>query len=206
ILSEGMPYRLTESDDCLKGVPNASDSFASALWALDYLHWWAAHGASGVNFHNTEWLTTDTVYYDPAADALRIHPKAYAIKAFDLGCHGRVAPLTIASRGKLDLTAYAVWDTNDLYVTIIDKDHGKDALPAAVTIRAIGFSTGRVETMNLLPPDGNVGATNGITLGGAPITNHAPWRGRWRPLETAKSGCAIVVAAGSAAIVKIPAR
>ena len=64
ILAKGMPYRMTESDDCLKGVPNASDAFASALWGLDYLHWWAAHGASGVNFHNTEWLKTDTVYFD----------------------------------------------------------------------------------------------------------------------------------------------
>ncbi len=56
VAAAGMRYRLTESNDYLTGVPGASDAFASALWALDYLHWWAAHGAAGVNFHNKQWL------------------------------------------------------------------------------------------------------------------------------------------------------
>lgn len=204
VLGQGMPYRLTESDDCLKGVPGASDSFASALWALDYLHWWAAHGASGVNFHNTEWFATDTVYYDQATDDFHIHPKAYAIKAFDLGSHGRVARLTISPGGKLDLTAYAVCDRSNLYVTIINKGHGRGAPSALATIVAKGFSAGHFEVMDLLAPNGNIGATNGITLGGAPITNHAPWQGRWTRLKASPNyGCAIVVPAGSATIVKL---
>ena len=48
----GMKFALTESNDYLIGVPGASNSFASALWALDYMHWWVEHGASGVNFQN----------------------------------------------------------------------------------------------------------------------------------------------------------
>ncbi len=58
----GLPFRLTELDDHVRGVTNASDAFVSALWALDCMHWWAAHGARGVNFQNTEWLRTDTFY------------------------------------------------------------------------------------------------------------------------------------------------
>ena len=45
-------YRFTEANDFTGGVTNASNAFASALWALDFMHWWAAHGASGINFHN----------------------------------------------------------------------------------------------------------------------------------------------------------
>ncbi|HZC40334.1 MAG TPA: hypothetical protein VE343_06635, partial [Streptosporangiaceae bacterium] len=45
VAAAGLGYRLTESNDYLTGVPGASDAFAAALWALDYLHWWAAHGA-----------------------------------------------------------------------------------------------------------------------------------------------------------------
>jgi len=44
----GMRFRLTESNDYLVGVPGGSNSFASALWALDFMHWWAEHGASGI--------------------------------------------------------------------------------------------------------------------------------------------------------------
>lgn len=61
VLADKLAYRLTESDDFLGGVDGASDAFASALWTLDYMHWWAAHGAAGVNFHNNQWLYQDTI-------------------------------------------------------------------------------------------------------------------------------------------------
>ena len=39
VAAAGLRYRLTEANDYLGGVPGASNAFASALWALDYLHW-----------------------------------------------------------------------------------------------------------------------------------------------------------------------
>ncbi|HZV33512.1 MAG TPA: hypothetical protein VFB72_02970 [Verrucomicrobiae bacterium] len=79
VVKDGLAYRLTESNDYLVGIENASDTLASALWALDYMHWWAAHGCAGVNFHNKSWLLTDTIYLD-SSGKFRIHPKAYGIK------------------------------------------------------------------------------------------------------------------------------
>ena len=119
----GVPYRLTESNDYLTGVPGASNSFASALWALDYMHWWAAHGAQGVNFHNNQWISTDTLaprnnmWVAPAkclsgpCSNFYATPKGYGIKAFNIGGHGY--PLDISMRGSAvpkngNLTAYAV--------------------------------------------------------------------------------------------------
>src|ERR1035438_4383631 len=169
VMAEGLPYRMTESDDYLKGIANASDSFASALWALDYLHWWAAHGCAGVNFHNTEWLKTDTVYFDAASRNFRNNPKAYGIKAFDIGSHGRVEPVAVANASGLNLTAYAVSNPTNLFVTIINKEHGAGARAAAVTIAPAGFSPGQPAVMFLQAPDGNAGATNGMTLGGGAI-------------------------------------
>ena len=54
----GLPYRFTEANDHYSGgAKDASDTFAGALWALDFLHWWMAHTAlSGVDFHNTQWV------------------------------------------------------------------------------------------------------------------------------------------------------
>src|SRR5207302_5319104 len=66
VAAAGLRFRLTESNDYLVGVPGASNGYAAALWALDHLHWWAAHGAAGVNFHNKQWLFTDTIVPDPA--------------------------------------------------------------------------------------------------------------------------------------------
>lgn len=203
ILAEGIPYRMTESDDCLKGVPNASDSFASALWGLDYLHWWAAHGASGVNFHNTEWLKTDTVYLDTDSDEYRINPKAYAIRAFDLGSHGRVVPVTVAFRTKLNLSAYAVCDKTNLCITIINKEHGPGARSATVTIIPKAWEIGGVQGMNLLARQLNIGAMRGITLGNSSIVNNARWQGQWQSLDHDKNSCTVSVPAASAAMIRI---
>lgn len=203
VLAEGMPYRMTESDDCLKGVPNASDSFASALWALDYLHWWAAHGASGVNFHNTEWFKTDTVYLDQTSGDYCINPKAYAIKAFDLGSHGYVEPVTIGSRKKLNLTAYATCDKTNLYVTIINKEHGLRASSASVEIAPNGFSASGVQAMFLSAPNSDVGAKDGITLGNSSIPNDGLWRGQWKSLDPDKNVCTVIVPAATAAVIKM---
>ena len=90
VAAAGLRYRLTEANDYLGGVPGASDGFASALWTLDFLHWWAAHGAGGVNFHNKQWLDTDTIVPDPGAPGrYATTPKGYGIAAFSLGRPGR---------------------------------------------------------------------------------------------------------------------
>ena len=206
VVKKGFPFRLTESNDYTHGVTNASDAFASALWALDYMHWWAAHGARGVNFQNTEWLRTDTFYPDTSGD-YQIHPKAYAIKAFDLGSHGCVEPVAVDDTNGLNLTAYAIGDSTNLCVTIINKEHGTTAQDASVTIAAKGIVPASVATMFLTAPNGDVAATSGVTLGGATITNNAPWEGKWTPLQSSDAGqCSVKVPAASAVLVKITAR
>jgi len=206
VMKDGFLVRLTESDDYTHGVSGASDAFASALWALDYMHWWAAHNARGVNFQNTEWLATDTFHPD-ASGNYQINPKAYGIKAFDLGGHGRVEPVATGNPDNLDLTAYAVGTATDVFVTIINKEHGPGARAAAVSISLKGFSTGDVNTMLLEAPGDNVGATSGITLGGAPIVNDAPWRGQWTAVDPPPNAlCVVTVPSASAIIIKIAER
>ncbi len=202
-LAEGLPCRMTEANDYLRGITNASDAFASALWALDYMHWWAVRGCAGVNFHNNQWLKTDTVYLDGATGEYRINPKAYAIKAFDLGSHGCVEPVVMGNIAGLNLTAYAVGDGTNIYVTIINKEHGMGARNAAVTISPEGLAAKNAAVMFLTAPNSDPGATNGITLGGASISNHAPWTGQWTALNSVTNRqCTIIVPATSAAVVK----
>src|SRR5262249_3011696 len=80
--ASGLTSPLPESNVYLVGVPGASDAFAAALWALDHLPWWAAHGAAGINFHNRRQLSTATIVPDPAGgEGWAINPKGYGIKA-----------------------------------------------------------------------------------------------------------------------------
>ncbi len=201
VAKAGLPFRLTELNDHVHGVTNVSNAFVSALWALDAMHWWAAHGAAGVNFQNSQWLYTDTFYPD-ASGNYQIYPKAYALKAFELGSTGCIEPVTVGNTQDLNLTAYAIGNAANLCVTIINKEHGAGARDAAVTIVASGFPLKSATAMFLTAPDGNVGATSGVTLGGATITNNAPWRGQWTALTASPSGpCKVRVPAASAAVV-----
>jgi hypothetical protein len=206
VVKKGFPFRLTESDDHVHGRENASDTFTAALWALDYSHWWAAHGAAGVNFQNTEWLTTDTFHVD-AATNYQIYPRAYGIKAFDIGGHGHVESVVIGNTNDLNLAAYAVGDETNVFVTVINKEYGPGARDASVSILLKGSSSANAATMVLTAPNGNVQATNGITLGGGVITNDAPWHGEWTALKPSAEGqYKVKVSSASAAVIKIQTR
>jgi hypothetical protein len=205
VIAAGLRYRLTESNDYLGGVPGASNAFASALWALDYLHWWAAHEAAGVNFHNKQWLYTDTIVPDPAvAEGYAITPKGYGIKAFTLGSAGQVKPVAISNADGINLTAYCIGGTGEDYVTIINKTQGALAADAAVTIVPPGRGLPRVQLMTLTSGAPGDAAPASATLGGAAITGNTPWNGKWNTLPArAREGIRLTVRAATAAIVRI---
>lgn len=214
LVDEGVPYRMTEANDSLHGVVGASNGFASALWALDYMHWWAAHHIAGVNFHNNPWIPTDTIVPDPnpcgasGCGNYRATAKALGMKAFSLGSHGFVEPVTIDNAKKINLTAYAVGSDGELYVTIINKTHTstQDAIVAQVVIDAPGFDNATVDSMVLTDGDpGNAALMTG-TLGGTGISNNTPWRGRWTPLASERGGMiSLPVESTTAVVVRIRA-
>ncbi len=205
VVADGMRYRLTESNDYLTGVPGASNAFASALWALDYMHWWAGHAAGGVNFHNKQWIYTDTIIQDPSSNgtAFQIAPKGYGIKAFTLGSAGRVHPVDVRSEG-VNVTAYCIGGGREYFVTVINKTQGTDAEDAAATILAGGLGVSGADVMMLAGDSPGDASGYGATIGGAPIVGDAPWRGEWTHLGRGPQGeIRLTVPATSAAIVRI---
>lgn len=213
LVANGVPYRMTEANDCLHGVFGASDGYAAALWSLDYLHWWAAHGAAGINFHNNPWIPTDTVVPDPnpcpktGCTNYRVSPKGYGIKAFDLGSHGSVMPVSLSNPGKVNLTAYAVGTSQDVYVTIINKTHSTthDVTNVDAVIDLKGFHPVSAESIALSNGEPGNAATMNATLGGATITNSAPWEGKWTPVKVRHGVVHVPVPSTSAVVVKLHA-
>ena len=207
--SDGFPvYRSTEFNSYVApypGLPGGNNVFASALFACDAAHWWAAHGSSGVNFHTFLGKYNATVFYD-ANSNYTIFPIGYGQKAFDVGGHGSVIPVTITTNTSgLNVTAYGVGSTSNVFVTIINKEYGNGAQNASVIIAPAGITNGSVQAMFLMATNGAF-ATNGVTLGGAVIPNNAPFQGQWTPMGFLTNGqCVVTVPITSVAIVQIQA-
>ena len=182
-------------------LPSGNHTFSTALFALDFMHWWAAHGCLSVHFHtglkgfNAGLHLGTNGDYEP-------YPISYGIAAFSIGGHGSADSMAIKNPDNVDLTAYAVTDTNNnLFVTIINKEHGTNARNATVTINACGKSAG---VIYLKAPNDDVTETSGVTLGGSTIDDSSPWQGKWDSLDsTGTAGCDVNVETSSAAIVKI---
>ncbi len=159
-----------------------------------------------MNFHNKQWLYTDTIVPDPgsAGAGYAVTPKGYGIKAFTLGSAGRVKPAQIGNPDGINLTAYCIGGADEDYVTIINKTHGAEAADAAVTILPPGPRLRGAEMMTLA--GGEPGDATGAraTLGGAAITGDTPWDGTWSALPAgADAGISLTVRATTAAIVRI---
>ncbi len=95
--SARVPYRICETNSFSGGGrPGVSDTFAAALWALDYLCVLAWHGAAGVNMETGVNQLDFISSYSPIADDEHGHftaaPEYYGMLAFAEGCRGeRVA-------------------------------------------------------------------------------------------------------------------
>jgi hypothetical protein len=203
----GFPYRTTEFNSYVANYPGVwggNNTFAAALFSCDAAHWWAAAGSAGANFHTYLGKYNATVTYD-ANGNYQVYPMGYGQALFSLGSKGAVVPMTVTNTSSLNLTAYGVITNTNLYVTIINKEYGSGADNASVTIIPTGFGSGTVQAMYLTSPDG-VYATNNVTLGGAYITNNAPFQPQWTSLGSLTNGqCVVTVPESSAALVLIQA-
>jgi hypothetical protein len=199
--SHGLAYRFTEANTHVAPISTeiGNHSFATALFALDFMHWWAAHDCSSINFHTGAAGFNAALDFSPDGHYVP-YPICYGIAAFGAGGQGDADSMTIKNPDRLNLTAYAVTDTNNnLFVTVVNKENGKSGRSGTVTINAVGASA---SVMYLSAPE--ITDTSGVTLGGAMINDAAPWTGQWSLLaSTNADGCEIKVAASSAAIVKV---
>ena len=191
-----LSFRLAETNSFFHGgAREASNTFASALWGLDYLHWFAAHGAAGINFHTGDTVSSQSGGPSTAAlyavfvssiNGYHMRPLAYAVKAFDVGGHGRVVPVSLNSADGINLTAYAVLShPGDIFLTLINKEHDNGARAAKIRVATTSpYATGRAMFLRA----GDVSATEGVTLGEAAMEDDGTWNGRFSELPAPSEG------------------
>jgi hypothetical protein len=194
VMADGLPYRMEETNSFYNGgARNVSDTFAAALWGLDYLYWWAEHHAGGVNFHTGDSVaagdkstTCQYASFVRDGDGYAVHPIGYALAAFELGSHGKLVPISLTSPTPHNVRAYGVTRVDGNFIlTVINKEH--DAAPLTLTAD-VGARYARADSMALLAPRNDLAATAGLTLGGATIDTTANWQGAWTALQPPTAG------------------
>lgn len=205
------PFRLSETNNYwYSGLDGASNAYASALWALDYMYWWALRGSLGMNFHTGDKVggTSMVAHYATFAtdgDTMDVRPLSYALKAFNIGGNGTVVPVTISDAPQI--TAYAKRNGHGfLYVTIINKQHGGNAgnreieLSIADNVKNL-FSA---DYILMQTPDGDILRKKGVTLADHYISGLGEWNpGPWKKARIEGKKIRLSIPPASAVILKV---
>jgi hypothetical protein len=207
VAKANLPYRLEETNSFYNaGAEGVSNSYASALWGLEYLWYWADHDAVGVNFHTGDKTAANGNHlrnswyalFWKQGDGFDPHPLAYGCKAFDLGSHGKRLAVKLDGADE-NLHAHAVLlDDGRVAVTLINMNHAADS-PALTGSFPTAFSGAEYWTMSAV--DGNIAATKGVTLGGAAITDQGVWAGVAMPIVPDNATVSVTVPKASAVVV-----
>jgi hypothetical protein len=204
--SANVPYRICETNSCFGGgKPGVSDTFASALWGLDFLFTLASANASGVNLETGVNHLGFISSYSPLGDDehgnYSAKPLYYAMLAFTQASRGRRVDVQYDA-GDLNVKAYAVLgDDQRLTMTLINKEAARDVEVSIASTRA--FTSGSL--MQLAAP--TLESKGEVTLGGSAVDIDGQWGAdRRKPLATQGNECALSLPAASAAFVTLEAQ
>lgn len=195
-----IPYRICETNSCFGGgKPGVSDTFASALWGLDFLFTLAAGNSAGADLQTGVNQLGFISSYSPIGEDERgnyiAKPLYYGMLAFTQASRGSKIALDYEQSG-MNLKAYGVKDpAGRLFVTIINKEALMDAsLSLAIPVRS-----GRGSVMRLTGP--SLDSKSGVTLGGSMVSSDGKWAPAHEELVPVQRGeCQVHLPAASAAI------
>lgn len=162
------PFRMTEGNSCYNGGKrDVSDTFASALWAADYMLYLAQSGYAGVNFHGG-----GNGIYTPIAGDTEHGYTARAIYYGLLFAEQFADSTMVETRveaGAANVTAYAAKSRSRLRVAIINKD---EHLPVRATLRT-GSRLHKAILWRLTAP--GVESKTDVRLAGTAVSADGTW-------------------------------
>jgi hypothetical protein len=203
-----VPMRIDELNGVsCGGERGVSDTFASALWALDTLFEMARVGVDGVNFHTVPLAINELFSGDYSKRRWHsfVHPQYYGMMMFARAAPpgSRLLRLSGATGAGLH-----VWGTRapnrQLRIVLIN-----DATGRSQVVKLRIASTHATATLERLEVP-SIGALSGVTLGGQSFgrsTSTGVLAGTPRISEVAPSGgtYAVMLPAASAAMLTLPA-
>jgi hypothetical protein len=161
--AQGLPFRVDELNSvACAGKRGVSDTFASALWALDSLFELARAGVDGVNIHTLPGARYQpfAVFHAGGRWVAIVRPEYYGLlmfaRAAPLG--SRLLPINAMAGSPVKIWATLGPDERVRFVLI-----NKSASSSQVLLRVPGFA-GAATVEQLVAP--SLAATSGVTLGG----------------------------------------
>jgi hypothetical protein len=203
----GREFRVDELNSvACSGQPGVSDTFASALWALDTLFALARRGVDGVNFHTFptaayrlfSFATTGGVW------SATVNPEYYGLLLFAHAAPAGSELLAVHAHRTPNVRTWATQTSaGAVHVVVINEDPVR---PARVFVRAPESQMGA--HVELLQAPG-LAATSGVTLGGmafaAPTTTGLlAGAAQITPLAPTHGGYTVAVPPASAALLTVP--
>lgn len=177
----GIAYRINEVNSFSGGGKSGvSDTFASALWCLDYMFVLASYGCDGVNMetdiNHLAWISHYSPIVHTPAGNCSARPEYYGMLAFAMAGKGDLLKLTL-DKSDVNLSAYATRDEQGfLWVTVINKDMARDA-QVEITLPE-GYSG--AAAFRLVAP--SVESRDQLTFAGAKVSA----KGKWTPKSPEK--------------------
>jgi hypothetical protein len=176
-LHQAATYRLAECNSYYNGgAPNVSDSYASALWVVNFLFTVAEGGATGVNLHgggNGPGYTP--IANDGMGRVVGPRPEYDGALLFAQAARGDLVATTVS--GPSTLSAHAVRESDgSTDVVLVNSDENS----VGVTID-LGRSVSTASVLALTGP--SLSSTSGVLVGGAAVAAD----GGWSPSESPAS-------------------
>jgi hypothetical protein len=203
--ASGLPYRICETNSFYGGgKPGVSDTFASALWVLDFMFTLASAGCAGVNMETGVNQLGFISHYSPIGDDEHGHywgaPEYYGMLAFAQAGVGRMVACSMDTDGK-NISAYATQpDSKRLTLTVINKEPVYDA---DVVIKHEVLRTLKSAQLLRLSAPG-LESKSGVTLGDAAVSATGAWHSTsGKPVPITNAGLKLRVPRASALVASL---
>jgi hypothetical protein len=175
----GIAFRINEVNSFSGGgKEGVSDTFAEALWCLDYMFRLASYGCDGVNMetdlNQLGWISHYSPIVHDATGYCGARAEYYGMLAFAIAGKGELLQLTL-NKTDVNLSAYATRDSEgSIWITVVNKDSARDAMVQSVIpdgyFRAAVFrlSALSLESKNHVTLAGTEVSPNGRYTAGSP--------------------------------------
>ncbi len=187
------------------GASGISDTFASSLWALEYLFTIAESGGEGVDIVNdvydnntlgyvpiycgTGSAVTDTnILVDNGPDVVQIRPEFYGLVLWEKIANGTIENATQSGQAGNGFHSYAINENDGSYTVILANNSETDTIETTINLprQYAGASY-----MTLTAPASD--STTGVTLGGSAIGVDGSWTYQMQILPMSNSGQTVTV-------------
>lgn len=202
-LDSGVCFRINEVNSFYGGGKfGVSDTFASALWCLDYMFRLALYGCNGVNMetdiNQLGWISHYSPIFRDKRNQLIARAEYYGMLAFAVAGKGDLLKVT-STGNALSLSAYATRNAQRVFWgVLVNKDLSREATVEIVLPKScVTADAYRLEAASAQSRDH-------VTLGGAEVSTEGTWSPGPPEKLMVKAGVAFMrLPATSAALVQL---